>query len=81
MLAPIICQKSNQRFVENTDGKLQNTQKIFTAPGPAVAQQNVVLLLDADASEAAEDVKVVGEVLELDQVDFPGARLLFADGF
>jgi hypothetical protein len=39
-------------------------------------EEGVVLLLDADAGEAAEDVELVGELLELNKVDLPGALLL-----
>jgi hypothetical protein len=39
-------------------------------------EERVVLLLDADAGEAAEDVELVGELLELDELDLPRAMLL-----
>ncbi len=81
MFAPIIRQQLYQRFMENADGKLKNPQQIFAAPGPTVAQEDVVLLLNANSGEAAEYIQVVGKFLELNEVNFPGTRLPLADGF
>jgi hypothetical protein len=67
--------------VEDADRKLKNPQEIDATPGPAVAQQDIVLILYADASQAAKDVQVVGKILELNEIDFPRTGLLLADGF
>jgi hypothetical protein len=39
-------------------------------------QEGVVLLLDADAGEAAEDVELVGKLLKLNELDLPRAVLV-----
>jgi hypothetical protein len=79
MRAPVVGKKLYQRLVKDADGELQHAQQVLAAPGPAIAQQYVVLLLDADAGEAAQDVKVIREFLELHEIDFPRAGLLLAD--
>jgi len=43
-------------------------------------QQHVVLLLDANAGELAQDVELVGDLLELDKFDLPGTLQLGGDG-
>ena len=43
-------------------------------------KQDVVLLLDADAGELAQNVEAVGQVLKLDEFDLPVALLLGNDG-
>jgi hypothetical protein len=43
-------------------------------------QQYVVLLLNANAGELAQDVELIGEFLELDELDLPGTLLLGGDG-
>jgi len=67
--------------VENANGKLKNPQKIYAPPRPAVAQQDVVLVLNTNSGKAAKNVQVVGKVLELNEIDFPRTGLLLADGF
>ena len=65
--------------MEGVDRGLKDAEEGGGAEGPAVLEERVVLLLDADAGEAAEDVELVGEFLELDEVDLPGALLLGDD--
>ena len=64
-----------------SDRGLKDAEEGGGAEGPAILQDGVVLLLDADAGEAAEDVELVGELLELDEFDLPGAMLLGDDGW
>jgi len=66
--------------VKESDGGLENTQELRGAQRPAVAQEDVVLLLDADAGELAENVQLIGEILELNQFDLPRALLLRGNG-
>jgi hypothetical protein len=66
--------------VESFDRGLEDAEEGGGAEGPAVLEERVVLLLNADAGEAAEDVELVGEFLELDEVDLPRALLLGDDG-
>jgi len=40
----------------------------------------LLLLLDADAGELAENVQLIGEILELNQFDLPRALLLRGNG-
>jgi len=67
--------------VKDADRKLKNPQEIDATPGPAVAQQEVVLVLNTNSGKAAKNVQVVGKVLELKEIDFPRTGLLLADGF
>jgi len=62
--------------MKGSDGGLEDTEEGGGAKGPAVLEEGVVLLLDADAGEATEDVELVGQLLELYEVDLPGALLL-----
>ena len=66
--------------MKEPDGRLENTQELRGAQRPAVAQEDVVLLLNADAGELAENVQLVGEILELNQFDLPVALLLRGNG-
>jgi len=59
---------------------LKNSQELRAAERPAVLQQDVVLLLDADAGEFAQNVQPVRQVLKLDEFDLPVALLLGNDG-
>jgi hypothetical protein len=62
--------------VEGFDRCLKYAEEGGGAEGPAVLEERVVLLLDSDAGKAAEDIELVGELLELDEFDVPGALLL-----
>src|SRR6202051_1848680 len=66
--------------MEDADCGLQQTKQVNAAERPAVPQKDVVLFLDADAGELAQDVEPVGQVLELHEVDIPIALLLLRDG-
>ena len=43
-------------------------------------KQGVVLLLNADAGDAAKNIEMVGQFLKLNQLDLPGPMLLLDDG-
>ena len=77
--APEFFEEANQRLVENADGGLKHAEQGRGAEGPAVLEDDVVLLLDSDAGEPAKDVQSVGQFLELDQFDLPGTVLLGED--
>ena len=77
---PIVFEQMHQRAMENADGALEDSQQSSCAEGPAVLQEHVVLLLDSNAGEFAEDVEFVGQLLELDELDLPRASLLGEDG-
>src|SRR5882724_4267545 len=66
--------------MEQPDGCLEHAQEAGAAERPAVLQQNVVLLLDADSGELAQHVESVRQVLKLDELDLPVALLLRNDG-
>jgi len=55
---------------------LQNAQEIRAAKGPAVLQQDIVLLLYTNPGEFAQNVQPVRQVLELDEFDLPVTLLL-----
>ena len=76
IFAPGDFEEADHRAVEGLDRGLKDAEEGGGAEGPAVLEERVVLLLDADAGEAAEDVELVGELLELNEVDLPGALLL-----
>ena len=79
LFAPAVFQEADQRTVEDPNGGLEDAEEVDGAQGPAVLEERVVLLLDADAGEPAEDVELVGKLLELDEFDLPGALLLRED--
>jgi len=66
--------------MKDADGGLQQAQEVNAAESPAILQQHVVLLLNANAGQLAQDVKLIGEILELDELDLPGALLLGGNG-
>ena len=66
ILTPAVRKKRDQRFVKNANGELQDAEEVGTAPGPAIAEEDIVLLLDTEAGQAAKHVEVVGKLLELD---------------
>ena len=76
VFAPEFFEKSDQRLMENADGGLKYAEQGCGAEGPAVLEDDVVLLLNADAGEPSKNVELVGEFLELDQFDLPGTMLL-----
>ena len=76
MLAKEPGQKAHHRPVKQPDSGLEDAQELGGAQCPAVAQENVVLLLDANASELPEDVQLVSQVLKLNQFHLPWALLL-----
>ncbi len=80
IFAPGVFEQADQRAMESANRGLQDSKEGGRTEGPAVLEDGVVLLLDADASEAAEDVELVGKLLELDEFDLPGALLLGEDG-
>src|SRR6202022_1719369 len=80
LFAPELFEEAHERAMKDANGRLQQAQKIDAAESPAILQQHVVLLLNANAGELAQDVKLIGELLELDELDLPGALLLGGDG-
>src|SRR6266852_8795738 len=66
--------------MEQADGRLQHAKEIGAAERPAILQQNVVLLLDADSGELAQHIEPVRQVLKLDKLDLPVALLFGNDG-
>src|SRR5712692_7486291 len=78
--APERFEQAHERAMEGANGRLQQTQEIHAAEGPAILQQHVVLLLNANAGQLAQDVELIGEFLELDQLDLPGTLLLGSNG-
>jgi len=57
--------------VSEPDSGLQNAQQIPGTERPAVAEQQVVALLNADAGEAPENVQRIKQFLEIDKPDLP----------
>jgi hypothetical protein len=80
VLAKVLGEQAHHRPVKEPNSGLQNTQELSSAQRPAIAQEDVVLLLDADAGELAEDVQLVGEVLKLNEFNLPRALLLRGNG-
>src|SRR6267378_8017527 len=66
--------------MKRADRCLQNAKEAGAAERPAILQQNVVLLLDADSGELAQHIEPVRQVLKLDELDLPVALLLRHDG-
>src|SRR5260370_20374145 len=65
--------------MKQADRRLEDAQQVGAAQGPAVLQQDVVLLLDADAGVLAQDVQAVRKVLELNEFHLPIEVLLRND--
>ena len=80
MFAPKLFEQPHHGPVKDADDGLQHAQQTRCAERPAIPQQGVVLLLDANAGDAAKHVEMVGQFLELNQLDLPGPMLLFDDG-
>jgi hypothetical protein len=55
---------------------LQHTQQLRTPERPTVLQQDVVLLLDANPGQFAQDIELVGQLLKLYELDLPIELLL-----
>src|SRR6266850_6001341 len=66
--------------MKRADRCLQNAKEAGAAERPAILQQNVVLLLDANSGELAQHIEPVRQVLKLDELDLPAALLLGNDG-
>ena len=81
MLAPIFCEQPHRRPVQDANYHLQNAQQAGGTQRPAIAQQGVVLLLDADTRQASQNVQAIGQFLELHQIHLPLTILLLNDGF
>src|ERR1700683_1824469 len=56
MFTPVLLEETHHRSVEETDRKLKHTKEILAAEGPAVLQDDVVLLLNADPCQFTEDI-------------------------
>ena len=76
IFAPEFFEEADQRLMENADGGLKYAEQGRGAEGPAVLEDDVVLLLNADAGEPAKNVQSVGQFLELDKLDLPRTLLL-----
>ena len=81
MFTPILFEQPHQRPMKRADHHLQHAQQTRRAQRPAIAQQRVVLLLNANARHAPQHIQVVGQFLELHQLDLPRTVLLLDDGF
>src|SRR5206468_10493283 len=57
--APELFKQFHKRFVKNTNGQLENAERMRAAERPAFLQHDVVLLLDADAGQFAQDIQAV----------------------
>src|SRR5882672_6003 len=66
--------------MKQTDRSLQHAKQAGAAERPAILQQNVVLLLDANPSEFAQHIEPVRQVLKLNEFDLPVALLFRNDG-
>src|SRR6266403_607149 len=66
--------------MKQADGCLQHAKQAGAAERPAILQQNVVLLLDANPGELAQHIEPVRQVLKLDELDLPVALLFGNDG-
>jgi hypothetical protein len=55
---------------------LQDAQQLGAAQCPTIPEQDVVLLLDANARQFPQDIQLVGQLLKLDEFDVPVALLL-----
>ena len=71
VFAPEFLEQAHHRAMEEPDRNLKHAQEILAAEGPAVLQDDVVLLLDADAGQFAKHVEAIGQVLELHQLHLP----------
>ena len=47
---------------------------------PAILEEDVVLLLDANARQLPQNIQLVGQLLKLDELDLPVALLLCHNG-
>src|SRR6267143_2163905 len=65
--------------MEQSDGCLQHAKEIGASQRPAILQQNVVLLLDADSGELMQHIEPVRHILKLDELDLPVALLIGKD--
>src|SRR5215469_5618062 len=76
----LLLEVANQQLhhwpMEKTNGCLQNPQELRRTKSPTVPQKRVVLLLDANTSEFAQYIKLVGKLLKLDQIYLPRTILL-----
>src|SRR6266403_1066617 len=66
--------------MKRADRCLQNAKEAGAAERPAILQQSVVLLLNADSGELAQHIEAVRQVLKLDELDLPVALLVGDDG-
>ena len=55
-----VFEQFDHRAVEGLDRGLKDAEESGSAEGPAVLEERVVLLLDADAGEAAETHRAIG---------------------
>jgi hypothetical protein len=76
IFAPRVFEEADQGTVKKANGGLQHPEEDDGPQGPAVLQEDIVLLLDADAGQPAKNVQLVGELLKLDQLDLPRSVLL-----
>src|SRR5437660_2658389 len=73
---PEFLEQIHKRAVEDPNRGLKNAKKLGTAERPAILQHDVVLLLDANAGQFAQDVQPIGKILKLNEFDLPIALLL-----
>ncbi|MDP9146803.1 MAG: hypothetical protein M3N22_04035 [Acidobacteriota bacterium] len=80
MLPPKLLKQANQRAMTEPYRSLQDTKKLRASQRPTISQHDVVLLLNLDAGQLAQYVKLVGKILELNKFDVPRSALLGNDG-
>src|SRR6266850_1062044 len=78
-LTPKDFQQTDQGLVKQADGCLQHAKEAGAAERPAILQQNVVLLLNANPGELAQQIQSVRQILKLDELDLPVALLFGND--
>ena len=79
MLAPVVPKQLDHWPVKNLNGQLQHAKQILATPGPAVAQEEVVLLLDPNSRQSPQHIQMVRQFLELNEVQIPGTLLALAN--
>jgi hypothetical protein len=62
--------------VEESNSRLQQAKEINTPERPSILKQHIVLLLNPDARQPAQNIEPIGELLKLDEFDLPRTLLL-----
>jgi len=75
ILRPVVAQQFHNRLVVEADGGFEDDEQLGREARPAVAQDHVVGVLNAEAGRAADEIEWIEQFLNVEESDVPGMFL------